>query len=525
MRRVGSPQRPLLPHELRQIRHPPGPDVALAKPRSVPAPQRPLLAHENRGVAAARGGAGVQLKSTVPAPAKPALAHELRHQQRPAGAAQLQRAMVAAPVLRVPVAAPAPPPTVRPMSDLRTARSANHPLAPPHAAPLRLGPATPAQPFWRGLGGQSDADALAGHYGEPPVPVTANSEVLKGTLLANLKTAVKNRDLRTLPSTRQDLDYLSQWMSDAVLRTRQGDVGPEALKQRGDQLAMVGRASALANRAFYQASLGRDEAGAKQSYGEALDILARIDTTDLERVTGAFPKRREVTVGYDSRAAALAVSLRDAGFMPNLVIGLPTGGAHAANRVAGALGALTGHTPEVNYLRPQGVKSAAKAIVEGADDPSVLRAPIRETMSEQLQRGLQGPSGTRILLVDDGGKSGGTMTLARHALVDALPTHFQIRTAMIEADNYQHQDEIGEPGKERPNPFDFVVNPHERIAGSRAGLKTLFTDHRDQLAKKPSALAETPDDAFKTALVGPSGDLVVRSYRIADAFRPATELE
>lgn len=284
--------------------------------------------------------------------------------------------------------------------------------------------------------------------------------------------AAARPNLADLPNVRDHLDALTQWMSDAVMRVRSDEVGPEDMTALGRVRGQLGRAAALVNRAFYSATLHHDPDAAEQHYGAALQALNRVDLSHLPDVPGARPKQREDESGYDTRSALIAAALRDNDFIPDLIIGLPTGGAHAANRIAGALAAMTDRMPEVSYLRPRAVKADSQSIMAGVEDPTRLRDPILAALREQAQRVARGGR-LNMLIVDDGAESSGTMALAREVMerhAGALADHVEIRTAALNADETQLDDELVHRTGRRANPFDFMAASRLEAAGPRRAM-------------------------------------------------------
>jgi hypoxanthine phosphoribosyltransferase len=105
----------------------------------------------------------------------------------------------------------------------------------------------------------------------------------------------------------------------------------------------------------------------------------------------------------------LAAVLNDSNFVPDLLVGLPTGGVHAANKLSGALSVLKGEMPLLWYTRPQAVKEESKAIFDGVDDSQKFREQELSLLVEALKRKVPQGQALKILIVDDGAVSGQTL--------------------------------------------------------------------------------------------------------------------
>ena len=280
---------------------------------------------------------------------------------------------------------------------------------------------------------------------------------------------------------RELLDFASQWVSDSLLKLNARE---EARTVAAVTLAkqLVSQASQRAHMAYYLAVLHFDEPGAKRAYAEACATTLRIDFAALLGRTDALPKPREDrTTNFDPGAIAVAAALVENDFIPDLVVGLPTGGTHAANRLAAAL-QIRGHHAALWYTRPQGVKAESKAFMEGVSAESLLRPDEVERL-----RGLLGTAIRRgeicVVVVDDGAVSGKTLEIAREIYGDELGRAFACRvrvvTATVKGGSAVERDTLPQGA---PNLVDFVYNFTADRAGPRRVLASRPAADEDQMA-------------------------------------------
>lgn len=279
-------------------------------------------------------------------------------------------------------------------------------------------------------------------------------------LLAEIEQLAFEGSLRDLGRLRYLVDALSQWSSDAILRTPAKDVG-QVLHYK----ARVAEAAAALNEAFFRGLVTRDYDGTRGALARATGLLKRLHLPLLLGAEGASPKAREdFKTAFDSGAMGLAASLADSGLRPALVVGLPTGGAHAANKLAGALAVRQGRAPALWYTRPQAVKESSKAIFTGVEPKQLLHAEEIDYLRGRLAES----GGDSIVIIDDGAVSGKTLELARALYQEHFPK-LRIVTATIKGGSAVESDVLPSGAD---NTIDFVVNQTDDRVGPRAVMKT-----------------------------------------------------
>lgn len=179
----------------------------------------------------------------------------------------------------------------------------------------------------------------------------------------------------------------------------------------------------------------------------------------------------------DIRSTMLAQAVTQSGYKPNLVIGLPTAGAHIAARVAGALNVSSegvALTTKLMTVRPRYVKPSQDA--EGRSQEQIDTDNM--TMIEDELRSIIGDSvKVSVLIVDDFSKSGISLQLAKEKISQALLTLdyvAEIKTGVTRYTNAQLRDKLSTDQSEIDNPIDYVVGVYG--TGRRTDIKQELLD-------------------------------------------------
>lgn len=276
------------------------------------------------------------------------------------------------------------------------------------------------------------------------------------------------QELTDLPAVRELLDVLGQWVSDAVLKA------PKLTEAVALKRAIL-EAGAFAQEAYLAAFVKQDRKRGRTAYLRALLTLeGGIDPTVLyalaEVTQGvAYPKLREASrKPYDTASMMLARAFLADGFVPDLVVGLPTGGVHAATRVVASLALVGAPRPRLWTTRPQGVKKESKEFMKGTKADAILSPTEIELLQQWRPK--------TIAIVDDGFESGGTLVRAKDFYSRALKA--DVRTGVIEASTRQMGDEVVRENDQEElekitNPADYVVVAGLGVAGPTGVLETV----------------------------------------------------
>jgi hypoxanthine phosphoribosyltransferase len=303
--------------------------------------------------------------------------------------------------------------------------------------------------------------------------------------IASVAAAARITDVGEL---RELLDFASQWISDTLLKVDERTQGVllalalEAKKQ-------VAVAAQRAHQAYYLAVLHYDEPGANAAYQDACVRTSLLNLGPLVQAALALPKPREDrTTSFDPGAIAIAGALIQDGFIPDLLIGLPTGGTHAANRLAAAL-AIAGHPATVWHTRLTGVKQESKALVQGVSAKSMLRGTelehLRSRLLPAVSRAKISRRPIRVVAVDDGAVTGDTLVLTRDRyeadLTLVLDCDVEVRTATVKGGGTVEHDKLYPVSRPAPvtNPIDYVYNFTADRAGPRQELVRRPLEDRD----------------------------------------------
>lgn len=322
-------------------------------------------------------------------------------------------------------------------------------------------------------------------------------------------------DLSDAGELREVLDVLGQWVSDALIKFSGSMLAPAAVSVKAEVL----EAATAVQTAYLLATVNKDLPAATTQYLKATSILSGTSFASAllgllsEQTKGrAYPKYREASEKpYDTGAIMLAGALVHDGFAPDVVVGLPTGGVHAATRVAAALTIITGKTPVLWATRPQGVKADSKAFMEGTTDEDAFSMDERRHLMGRV------PSGAlKVLVVDDGFVSGGTMTIARRMYTEMLGRYaaVEVRTGVIESSWTQMDTQVQTENGVTANPADYVVTPGLGVAGRTGALHTAANNDPG------AANLRTPTGPKSSVgLVGSAGQLKVLT--VADVLQGA----
>ncbi|MTI31083.1 hypothetical protein [Xanthovirga aplysinae] len=277
----------------------------------------------------------------------------------------------------------------------------------------------------------------------------------KATMVKKMKEFAIKTSINEASEFRYLLDALSQWTSDAVLRIP----ASASLEPLFTYKKRVAGCAALINEAFFYGTVKRDYNSAMASYQKACGLLLTIDFDVIAGPKDVKPKAREdFKTPFDPGAMMLAAVLNDSDFVPDLLVGLPTGGAHAANKLAGALGVLKGNRPTLWYTRPQAVKESSRALFDGIEDSQKFRKEELAYIREELLRQTQDGHSPKIVIVDDGAVSGKTLEIARQIYYESFKKEFdglEVRTATIKGGSTVEFENLPKGAK---NTIDYVVN-------------------------------------------------------------------
>lgn len=301
-------------------------------------------------------------------------------------------------------------------------------------------------------------------------------------LLSEVDTVLKHARVSEVARLRELLDALGQWVSDALLKSASSG---DALVSQVSLKAAVAEAAVYVNASFYSSALRGDMKTATTYHIVGVESLRRIfsDLRRFLRSSGVAPKDREdLRVPFDPGSVMIAAAVVADQFIPHLVVGLPTGGVHAANRIAGALLVRTRSAPVLWYTRPRGVKPSSKELMRGVREDDRLRTGEIVLLNQRLS----GIDRLRILIVDDGAMSGGTFVEAKKMYAktfrDGRP---DVRSATVKGGRGVESDEFS-------GVVDYVMNQTDDRAGPRDKLfKTLPGDDPRAATQDPVVKVNT----------------------------------
>ncbi len=296
-------------------------------------------------------------------------------------------------------------------------------------------------------------------------------------LLDNVEKFKAHPKIGELGMVRNDLDMLSQFVSDAAMKS-------EDETHMLEIKAPLLKATVNIQKAFFYATVRKNIKMAESCMLIGVAFIQIINKGKLESLAeegiqvGAKPKQREAAYRIDTGSMMVARAALKAGVSPDLVVGLPTGGAHAASRFAAAAGIISGNTPELWLTRPQGVKEESREFMKGARPDQLFKKSelhiLREILLARWKTAQQkGMSSLHVFIIDDGQVSGRTLQMTR------VIYEKELRSAGIPVKVFTGIA-LGGNRDERPEeyiekhveyiPADFVMNNSYDRAGPRKVL-------------------------------------------------------
>ena len=366
-------------------------------------------------------------------------------------------------------------------------------------------------------------EELLNDFNSKPGAALAVGDLVERTL--HISERPRLRDLGTL---RNYLDMLSQFVSDAAMKSKTG----AAME---DVKAPILKAAVEIQKAYFLATVQKDfrKAETYMIYGTA--VLISINRRQLDELVlegsekGAQPKQREAGYQIDIGAMMVAHSFAGSEISPDLVVGLPTGGAHAASRFAASTGILTGNTPELWLTRPQGVKASSKEFMMGTTETDILKREELEVLLTMLRPRWEkakkaGRTELHVFVIDDGQSSGKTLQMERELYEKALAKAgipAKVFTGIALGGNRDEEDELrSEYAKPSLNHADYVMNNSQDRAGPRPALKT--TD----VSGEGAMTMETGRRALEVQVAVVFGsNKQAKKMRVTDLLNPAAEAQ
>ncbi|GLZ80992.1 hypothetical protein Afil01_57990 [Actinorhabdospora filicis] len=329
--------------------------------------------------------------------------------------------------------------------------------------------------FRRGL------ESLRAGHNQEQAALPGKAEVI-GLIKADLdaidRDPVKNIGLLT--DVRQDMDVVLSVFSDGLgVRTATAAPDPVRLERQSDIKQKLVDARVFCETAYHrllklpepvgpewEAAVRELRASRRLWYGIVQDKIKTEVRETLDRTVKDGKREAGGASGtgqIDTRSDELVKVLRADAFIPHLLVGLPTAGAHVAARIAGALNASAASPAAVTELvtfRPRYVKESADT---DAVDPNVqvaserLAEAHRSILAADLARLQLPPSPElRVLVVDDFSSSGDSIASAKDAIRAALGQGVEVRAAV----SRYNFGQIGPRLREhKVNPIDYMVGP------------------------------------------------------------------
>jgi alkanesulfonate monooxygenase SsuD/methylene tetrahydromethanopterin reductase-like flavin-dependent oxidoreductase (luciferase family) len=179
--------------------------------------------------------------------------------------------------------------------------------------------------------------------------------------------------------------------------------------------------------------------------------------------------------------------LRNQNFIPHLVVGLPTAGAHVAARIAGALNASAvspEKAVELVTFRPRYVKASGDTQAVDADPATAkqkLEQAHKKILAADLRRlDLPSQRPLRVLVVDDFSSSGNSIADSKTAIRETLQIQgvdeLDVRGAVSRYTSAQRNDFLG---AHDVNPIDYMAGPMK--SGTREEIKDYIDDDGDRM--------------------------------------------
>ncbi len=298
-------------------------------------------------------------------------------------------------------------------------------------------------------------------------------------LIHNVLQFAQHPALKKLGTIRNYLDMLTQFVSDAAMKSREG-AHIEGVK------APILKAAVHIQKAYLYATVQKNLKKAETEMLLGSFAIKSINPMQLGALAeegthlGAIPKQREDGHRIDTGSMMVARAAAKSGVSPDLVVGLPTGGAHAASRFAAATGVLTGNTPEMWLTRPQGVKESSKAFMKGSSEKDILKKEELHLLVQKLRPKFKkakamGKERLDVFIIDDGQSSGRTLQMSKVLYKKALESAgipVRIFTGLALGGNRDEAPKLySEYAEPTPNHADFVTNNSADRSGPRALLE------------------------------------------------------
>jgi hypothetical protein len=279
-----------------------------------------------------------------------------------------------------------------------------------------------------------------------------------------------------LGAMRNYMDMLTQFVSDAAMKSKHDEhmIGVKA---------PVLKAAVALQKAYLFATLQKDLAKAETFMLLGVEIMKSINPLQLKALAkegihaGAKPKQREDGFRIDTGSMAVARAALVKGVSPDLVLGLPTGGAHAASRFAAATGIISGNTPEMWLTRPRGVKEESKEFMKGSEDSVLKKAELALLVKMLLPRWEKaqqaGKESLDVFVIDDGQMSGQTLQITRLLYQKELSSAgipVRVFTGVVLGAFRDEAAMLVDDDQALPNHADFVMNNTTDKAGARPDL-------------------------------------------------------
>lgn len=255
---------------------------------------------------------------------------------------------------------------------------------------------------------------------------------------------------------------------------------------------------------FYQQELraGDDRERIRSIASSAAEVIpkawgpAQAHLTFMEQVKATTSKtglreahdlgRGQTDSSIDIRSIELAKTIRKYGFVPDLIVGLSTAGAHIAARMAGYFGAPSEPIAKVVALRPKFVKPT-EGEMDGKSQEE-LNEQNAKILSQELDLtllvkrfSLAMKPKIKVLIVDDFTSSGGSLKTASLLIKQVLDSiHFdpEIKTAVSRYKTAQTRETLATDQGPVTNPIDYMVGQ------SHSGPRTEIHDTLDSMSKK-----------------------------------------
>jgi hypothetical protein len=314
--------------------------------------------------------------------------------------------------------------------------------------------------------------------------IIINKETTLSQIMEIVKTIAQKQDLSDAVILRELTDIFVQFISDAIMKLKDDAGRPKAVQLKAD---LIDAATDI-HTAYLFGSLKKDMKFAEIYYRLGTEKLSRFGASLTELFSNpsestkgkAYPKYREESdKAFESGAIMLASAFIKDNFIPDMVVGLPTGGVHAAHRVVAAINIISGKKPLMWATRPQGVKEESKTFMEGTNPEDILNKQEKEYLMGKLSK----ESKINIAVVDDGFISGSTLQKTKKIYQELFQgsSTVDVRTGVIDAGYQQMNAEVAinidtAELEKVPNPADYVVVPSLRVAGKTGELDKMVTE-------------------------------------------------